>query len=96
MGIDYVSCKSPDDALNELDNGNLKAVVYDYPLLEYIIGHKKFRNKLEVISSGVSPVYYAFSSKNIILLHNLDPLIIQLIGTAKWNEILSKYKINHL
>ncbi len=92
--IKFNEYDSLEDALDALNDEKLMAVVYDQPLLQYMIDLKDLRDNIDVMPSGMCPVYYAFASKDINLLRQLDPMLIRSIESEEWNAILSKYKIN--
>ncbi len=81
-------------ALNALNKGQLKAVVYDEPLLAYLISINKLDDRIELISSGVNSVYFSFASAERHLLEKLDPLLIEFIESGEWKRILDDYRLH--
>ncbi len=92
--IKFKGFESLNMALKELDNGKLKAVVYDKPLLTYLINKKGYHEEIEIITSEKNTVYFSFSSSNYTLLKELNPSLIGFIESHEWNKILDKYNLH--
>jgi ABC-type amino acid transport substrate-binding protein len=92
--IDFEGFETLDVALEKLDEDKLSAVIYDKPLLTYLIHSKGYNESTEVLPSGVNSVYYSFSSRNDSLLKMINPLLIEVIETPDWNKVLSKYRLH--
>ena len=91
--IKFRKFETLDMALEELNIGKLKAVVYDKPLLTYLINKKGYDEEIEIITSEKNPVYFSFSSSNDSLLKELNPLLIDFIESSEWDKILIKYSL---
>ncbi len=92
--IKFREFETLDLALEKLDVGELKAVVYDKPLLVYLINKKGYHEEIEIITSEKNPVYFSFSSSNYSLLKKLDPSLIGFIESPEWDKILNKYNLH--
>ena len=87
----YETLKKALDALNQ---GELKAVVYDEPLLAYLISREKLNDRVELISSGINSVYFSFASTHHLFLKELDPLLIQYIESRELKKTLDTYELH--
>jgi len=92
--INFTEFVSLEMALENLNDGRITAVIYDKPLLTYLIDTKGYHKNADVISSGVGSVYYSFTSKNDSLLKVLNPVLIELIESRDWERILNKYNLH--
>jgi polar amino acid transport system substrate-binding protein len=89
----YVGFDNLDEAVDALYNDELKAVVYDEPLLTYIINDKGYADRIKLITSTAMSLYFGFSSSDARLLENLNPYLIGMIESEAWRRTLEKYNI---
>jgi ABC-type amino acid transport substrate-binding protein len=82
-------------AIDALNAGEIKAVIYDSPLLSYLINSKNLHQDANIIPSGANPVYYSFSSRNDSLLTAINPTLIGVIESPGWTKMLSKYNLHN-
>lgn len=93
-GIAFRRYETLEDAMDALNNEELKAVVYDEPLLSYLIYTQKLDDRVELISSSINSVYFSFASADRKLLSEIDPLLIEYIESRNWKKTLDKYRLN--
>ncbi len=92
--VNFIEFETLEMTLEALNDGKIKAIVYDKPILTYLISSKKYQNDIDIVPSGISSVYYSFSSKNDSLLKALNPGLLELIESSDWNTILSKNNLH--
>ncbi len=80
-------------AIDELDNGRLDAVVYDEPLLSYIIHRDELANRIELIPGGTNSFYFAFASKNLKFIQQINPFLLQIMEDNDWRKLLESYNL---
>ncbi len=90
----FIGFDNLDEALEALNNDELRAVVYDEPLLTYIINDKGYDNRIKLITSAAMSFYFGFSSSNGQLLERLNPYLIGIIESENWRRTLDKYKLD--
>lgn len=91
--IAFIRYETLQEAMNDLNNKKIKAVVYDEPLLSYLIYTQKLDDKIMVIPSSINSEYFSFASANHKLLRKIDPLLIEFIESDNWNKTLDKYRL---
>jgi ABC-type amino acid transport substrate-binding protein len=92
--IEYYAYETLEIAINELNEKRIEAVIYDSPLLSYLINSKGLHQDADIIPSGVNSIYFSFSSKNDSLLEAIDPTLISIIESPGWDKILRKYNLH--
>lgn len=93
--VHYVGFDNLDEALDALYNDELKAVVYDEPLLTYSINDKGYNDRIKLITSTAMSLYFGFSSADARLLEDLNPYLIGMIESDAWQRTLEKYNLKH-
>ncbi len=93
-GIRYRKYETLQESIDALNRDELKAVVYDEPLLAYLINTQKLDDRVELISSGINSVYFSFASTDHDFLKRLDPLLIQFIESREWKKTLDTYQLH--
>jgi len=93
--IGYYAYETLEMAINELNEKKIEAVIYDSPLLSYLINSKKLHQDADIIPSGINSIYFSFSSKNDSLLEAIDPTLISIIESPEWNKMLGKYNLHN-
>nr|NQU92864.1 transporter substrate-binding domain-containing protein [Bacteroidota bacterium] len=91
--IRFKGYETLDEALAALNRSELAAVVYDEPLLAYLIPFKKYDEDIELIPNGVNSVYFSFAGYDYMFLNRLNPVLIELIESNIWKLKLEKYKL---
>lgn len=79
------------EALTELRDGKLDAVVYDAPLLQYIIKND-FADSLKVLPNTFidQPYGFAFSS-NHPMREKINQSLLEITSSSRWQEIIRSY-----
>lgn len=91
--LKYKGYETLGDAIIELEAGRLDAVVYDEPLLSYIINSKGLSDKIELIPSGTNSVYFGFASRDLRFLQKINPYLLQIIEGKNWRKMLESYNL---
>ena len=82
----------PIDAVNALSDGEISAVVYDAPILKYLIKSNNLSDQLKVLPSNLQPQHYGFSlPTGSKIRETLNRILLKKTHTAEWQEILFDY-----
>ncbi len=90
--INYRGYETLEDAVDALNQGELNAVVYDEPLLAFLLAKPEYEN-ISLISSAVRSVYFGFSSADNQLLELINPYMIEKIESRDWQNMLETYNL---
>ena len=83
--------KTVSEALSALEQKRVDAVVYDAPLLKYLI-KKDFANTLTVTNNLFMPQHYAIALEtNSTLREPINRALLKIINRPIWQEIIYKY-----
>ncbi len=93
-GIKYDAAESIEDGLNELNDDDIQAFVYDEAILRYLITSLKLDDRVIIIPSAFSKEYYSFASGNTILLNQIDPALVRIVEMPEYSRILEKYGVS--
>lgn len=95
--VSYKSYETPKDALIALQAGLLDVIVYDEPLLSWLIHSEGLVDQIELIPSGVNSVYFGFASHDIDFIERINPYLIDAIEGSAWKKLLENYnlQLNH-
>ena len=91
--IKYIGYETLDEALKALDRKELEAVIYDEPLLTFMIDVYNYNDAIEMIPNGINSVYFSLAAKDFVYLNKLNPILIELIESNVWKLKLEKYKL---
>jgi len=91
--IKYESYETLGNAINDLETGNIDAVVYDEPLLSYILHAEQLSDKIELIPSGANAVYFGFASHDLQFLQEINPFLLQIMESRQWRKMLEAYNL---
>lgn len=80
--------------LSALDNGIIKAFVYDEPIIAYNVKSLGFSDEIELHPISANSVYFSFSSNDPEYIKILNPYLIEVIESKEWNKILKKYNLH--
>ncbi|UII30753.1 transporter substrate-binding domain-containing protein [Fulvivirga ulvae] len=81
-------------ALQQLANEEVNAVVYDEPIMKYTIKNMGLGSKVAVIPSKFATQYYGFSlPKNSELRSRITPVLLSEINGREWTVILEEYDL---
>ncbi|MCF8242571.1 MAG: transporter substrate-binding domain-containing protein [Melioribacteraceae bacterium] len=90
--IDFNEFDSPYEALLALNSGMIDAVVYDAPILKYLVKSKKLSGKIKVLPENLDPLYYGFAlPSGSSLIEPLNRQILELISKKDWNDLKFEY-----
>lgn len=87
----YAKADTLKDALNDLAQGRVDAVVYDKPLMQWMI-RQQFRGKLDVLPMVLERQDYAFIlPRKSPLRRDINASILQQINAPDWTRRVHKY-----
>lgn len=79
------------DALDQLKIGQLNAVVYDVPLLQYLV-NKDFKDDLMVLPNTFIDQPYGFAfPQNYSNREQINQTLLEIINSPKWENIVNSY-----
>lgn len=87
-----------ESGLKSLQNGDIKAFIYDEPILKYRLKEEKAFKKLQLLPVKFNVQFYAFglSKNNTDLKAAISQKILEIIETQEWEIILHEYGITEL
>lgn len=89
--IQHYSFQYLEDALDALEDDDIDAVVYDEPILRYLITERKESN-LVILPHQLQQLYYGFPvPANSPLRETLNIHMLKIIHHAKWDHLLFNY-----
>ena len=81
---------TPAEGLSLLRNGRAEALIYDEPLLRYLL--KDAEPGIEILPHSIERQYYAFGMKPGFAQHEiLNRTLLEDTGDSEWQEILNRY-----
>lgn len=82
----------PIDAINALASGKIDAVVYDAPILKYLIKSKHLSQKIKVLPANLQPQHYGFSlpSKSKIR-EKVNQILLKKTNESEWQDVIFNY-----
>jgi ABC-type amino acid transport substrate-binding protein len=93
--IHYTSFNNMEEGLIAVNNGSIKAFVYDNVILNYYIQVYKFNEVIKVIPSSYCKEYFSFASADSELIKRINEVLIRIIESPGWETILKKYHIEY-
>jgi len=81
--------------LKAVNDGTIKAFVYDDAILNYFVKSSKFNEVIKVIPSSYYKEYFSFASNNNELLKRISEVLIGIIESDEWERDLEKYHIEY-
>ncbi len=82
----------PIDALNALANGKIDAVVYDAPILKFLIKSNNFTGKLKVLRTNLQPQHYGFSLPyNSEIREQVNQVLLAKVQESEWQDVIFNY-----
>jgi ABC-type amino acid transport substrate-binding protein len=91
--IKYQGYETLQAAIDDLENKKLDAVVYDEPLLSYIIQNDELGDRIELIPGGSNSFYFAFASHDLKFLQQINPHLLQIMEDKDWRLLLESYNL---
>lgn len=81
------------EGLDALEEGSIEAFVYDEPILKYEILRGN-RNALQVLPYRFNTQYYSFGlPKDSPLRDQVNPVMLSILESSRWQAILSEYDL---
>ena len=93
--IQYTGFNNVEEGLTAVNEGSIKAFVYDNAILNYYIKVNKYDEVIKVIPSSYCKEYFSFASADNELLRRIDEVLIWIIESPEWENILEKYHIEY-
>jgi len=88
------SYETPKKALRALSRGQVDVVVYDRPVMRYLINTDQIRGGVELLPVTFNKQYRSFlMPRGSPLRRQLDPLLVRRINQADWQDVLRKYNL---
>lgn len=94
-GLTFISYPSVLDGLKAVNKKEINAFVYDHAILKYYITNNSFNEKIEIIRSGSNKEYFSYTSANPKLIRKINPVLIKIVNSKGWNQILNKYHLEY-
>jgi polar amino acid transport system substrate-binding protein len=91
--LKYQSYETLNDAIIELAAGRLHAVVYDEPLLSYVIHADRLTDRIELVPAGANSVYFGFASRDLEFLQEINPKLLEIMESKSWRKMLESYNL---
>jgi len=80
--------------LQALAAGEVEAFLYDEPIMRYLLANHDFGNEIQILPYSFDIQYYSFAlPKNSPLVQPLNPVLLELIESPQWKQILSAYNL---
>lgn len=95
-GIKPVLFKSPESAIEAIENELIDAFVYDLTYLNYILERDEKSKKMVVIPSTLNLQYLSFlaNKNNAELIEKINPALLRAIDGKTWEDLLSRYGLS--
>jgi polar amino acid transport system substrate-binding protein len=91
--LKYENFETLNDAITDLVNGGLHAVVYDEPLLSYLIHAGRLTDDIELVPGGANSFYFGFASRNLEFLQEINPELLEIMESKSWRKMLESYNL---
>lgn len=83
---------STEEALQALQNEELNIVIYDKPILQYIVNHSEEYEDLEILPNRILPSNYGFAMpENSPLRNELNIVILRKLTSPEYRSIINRY-----
>lgn len=85
--------RNADEGINALLQDESGILVYDKPILTYLIEEKGLEDELVVLEKSLKKDYYSYSfPRNSPLLDIIDPLLVSSLKSMEWINLIKDYK----
>lgn len=91
--VKYQKIENIETGLRDVYKGNIKAFVYDEAIMTYMIKSLRLEQEMSIIPSPYSKEYFSFASPNSELISKIDPVLISIIESQRWKQILDEYNL---
>ena len=86
--------ETPTNALQALAQGTVDVVVYDRPVMRYLINTDRISGNVQLLPVTFNKQYRSFlMPRGSPLRRQLDPLLVRRINRADWQGVLQKYNL---
>ncbi len=86
--------KTPAAALRAVANGEVDALVYDRPVMRYLIDTDQVSGDVQLLPVTFNKQYRSFlMPRGSDLREQIDPLLVRRINQASWQDVLEKYNL---
>ncbi len=90
--IDHYTVDNALDGLKSVASNSANAMVYDEPLMRYLIQNNGMNKKLMIIPNKFHTQYYSFAlPKDSEWEERINPVLLEKINNLEWNSILGIY-----
>ena len=90
----YRSYGNPTQALQALVRKDVEVVVFDKTILKYLINYHQLENRILLLPVTFNKQYRSFIlPKDSPLFNTINPLLVQRINQASWQEVLRRYNL---
>ena len=88
------SYDTPIEGLEALADGEIDVFVYDKPIMNYLLIKHELENRVKIMPITFNKHYCSFLvPKESQFLEQIDPVLIEKINVASWNNTLEKYNL---
>ncbi|MCX2680878.1 transporter substrate-binding domain-containing protein [Galbibacter sp. EGI 63066] len=89
--VNYKEVKTVNEGLKALNDEKTTLLVYDEPILKYIISEQGF-DELEVLPNRLKKDYFSYAfPKGSSLTKKINPELISVLKTMEWNTLIKDY-----
>lgn len=89
--VAFLATNTIEEAIEALDKGKVEAVVYDAPILQYII-RKGDKKTLELLPDVFLPFHYGIALPvSSTRKEEINVKLLEIIGQPEWREVLFEY-----
>lgn len=82
-----------EEGIEQLLSKKTDVLVYDQPILTYLIEQKELGDDLEVLKETLKKDYYSYSfPKGSALAQEIDPILVGTLKSMEWNNLIQDYK----
>lgn len=93
FGIRFSELKDLDEGLDQIKSGKLDVLVYDRPILKYMIEEQGLADDIIISSKALKKDYYSYAfPKNSPFEKPVNLALIEVLKTTEWQILESKYE----
>ncbi|MGB0524154.1 MAG: hypothetical protein ACPGJS_14395, partial [Flammeovirgaceae bacterium] len=83
------------EGLEALTDGKIDIFVYDKPIMNYLLIKHELKSRVKIMPITFNKHYCSFMvSKESTLLESINPVLVEKISIASWNNTLEKYNLD--
>lgn len=92
-GWTYEAYPDAKKALEALQQSQIEALVYDAPILQYLVKNQNLQKSVEILPFQLNKQYYSFSlPRNSPLKDEINPLLVKTLESPGWQHVREKYE----